>query len=1391
MKKIKKYKYYVIAVAAVVAISIVAGFFINYNRDERFKVIETNLNSIADLKAAQVSDWLSERMEDAQTLQQSPNSRILKQYIQNPNNKNLSEEIVEWLSSIKQQFAYDDVWLLDQSYNVITSLNGGIAAKIKKPLLEKLRINKQVYFSDLYRSENSDSLYFEIIVPMIDESENIYCFLTFRKSPHSRLFPMIQYWPVKSNTAESILFRIENERVVFLNELKHKDSVPLNFSIPYRDTNFWGSTELVNFHGLIDSRDYRGEDVLALIKKVPDSNWYLKIKIDKAEVLSPIRQETTTYILMLVLVAALLLLFAYQMWKMKNITHLEKLLAVESEKNRLQKVYDQVSQNANDSIFLLDENLTIIEANEIALRTYGYTHDEFIKLKADHIRVDEEASQISKQYELSKKQSGIVFNTRHKKKNGAVFPVEVSLSSFISDDVRYFISVVRDITERVDAENKIKNLNRLYAVLSQINAMIVREKDEKQLFTRACDIIAKYGGYGIVSIVSKSDKNELSTYGAGFECKDCQKAFHAGADKFEPLFNKSFNGGYLHSRGLSEDTYIGPDREGLLKQGFKSAVYVPIYKSSKLAGALIVFIKENTFFDDVTIDLFKELAGDLSFAVTNIEQSILKAEAELKIKESERKLSTIVQNMPGVVYRCKNDATWTMEFVAKNITKLSGWNPEDIIGNKTISFNDLIHPDDRERIWEEVQEKIVEIKTYNLKYRIIHKDGTIKSVTENAQPVINRAGELEAIEGIIFDVSELEEAKSQLEETEGRYKNLIDNSALGIAMADLTGRIIIANSAFSQLLNHNPKELFGINYRDLDIEDSLKIFLKEKFIQTARLKTTLKYEDEINLPAGRLTISAISTPVYNNKNKLIGVQLITSDVTQQRKQEGEIRKLSQSVEQNPVSVFITNIEGEIEYANPALVKQTGYELEEILGQNPRLFKSGLMEKQVYINLWNTVKAGNVFENEMLNKKKTGELYWEKATIAPIKDQDGNITNFVALKEDITQKKILEDELKRQRDKAEEMNRIKTYFFNNMSHELRTPMVGILGYLELMLMEDITEDHRNMLSTVFKSSRRLHETLNSILDLSKLESAETIVNYRKINLSSILTEASDLFLLLAEGKNLFIKIENKDGDLEFVSDENLLSKIITNLVSNSIKYTSEGGIYLRSRRDRGNIVIEVEDTGIGIDEKYHQVVFEPFRQVSEGMSRVYEGAGLGLSIVKSFIELLDGSITIQSKVGSGTKLVITLPGEVKEAEPEAIPSKIEVKEVRENILAESEKKILLVEDDSVNAGYVSRLLGPDHTVEIVSEGNEAILKGNETRYDLILMDIGLKGEVDGVEAARAIKKSDTNSSTPIIAITAYAMVGDRERFLKAGLDDYLSKPFSRAEFINIVDKYLSV
>ncbi|KUO61059.1 hypothetical protein APF79_12965 [bacterium BRH_c32] len=521
-------------------------------------------------------------------------------------------------------------------------------------------------------------------------------------------------------------------------------------------------------------------------------------------------------------------------------------------------------------------------------------------------------------------------------------------------------------------------------------------------------------------------------------------------------------------------------------------------------------------------------------------------------------------------------------------------------------------------------------------------------------------------------------------------------------------------------------------------------------------------------------------------------------IVEKRKIEDRLRKLSTAVEQSHVINVITDTNGVIEYVNPIFETITGYKSVEVLGGTPSLLKSGKMERTLYNDLWTTILAGNEWKGELHNKRKNGELYWESASISPIKDETGRITNFLKVSEDINEKKKMEMELKYALEKAEESNRLKSSILSNMNHEFRTPLMGILGMTELLIEEIDDENHEQMLERVRASGKRLMTTLNSILDLSELESDRTFFKLSEYSIDDFFIPFLKKFNKTAEERNLPFSYEIKNPDLALLVYERFFEQVLTNIIENSFKYTTSGHIkVIIESVDLDSKLwakISIEDTGIGIAPENFDLIFEEFRQASEGMSRNYEGSGLGLTIAKKMIEVMKGSISVISKENVGSTFTILLPAmkiakQTKEEEKEKWNTTIN--DIRKKVFVPAGGKplILFVEDNKLNQEVTKLFLKDLALVDCVSDGRSAINIVNEKLYSLILMDINLGAGMDGIEATRQIRQIRGYEKTPIIAVTGYASNSDREKFIAFGLTDILVKPFNKDEILELVIQIL--
>jgi len=411
------------------------------------------------------------------------------------------------------------------------------------------------------------------------------------------------------------------------------------------------------------------------------------------------------------------------------------------------------------------------------------------------------------------------------------------------------------------------------------------------------------------------------------------------------------------------------------------------------------------------------------------------------------------------------------------------------------------------------------------------------------------------------------------------------------------------------------------------------------------------------------------------------------------------------------------------------------------------------------------------------------------------DQDKEFLSFVSNQTAMAiERTRAEEELIKAKEKAEEMNRLKTSFLANMSHELRTPMVGILGYTEILKKEIDDTELREMSEEVYNSASRLLKTLNLILDLSKIEANKSEIKPAETNVGVVTVSQVKCFEELARKKKLYLKTIMVDKDIYSLLDERIFRQVINNLVSNAIKFTDKGSItVIVDKKFSGNkemAVITVIDSGIGIPQESQQIIFEEFRQVSEGLERIFEGSGLGLSITKRFVELMDGEISVESEAGKGSVFTINFPLSKKNGKNrDSKTGQKEEKQVMQDNLEKNYKEqlpeVLLVEDDASNAGVIKYFLENVCNLDIANTGEKALEMTSTKQYTAILMDIDLGRGMSGIDATKMIRKVKGYENLPIVAVTALAMKGQKELFLSEGCSHYISKPFESKTFVKLI------
>ncbi len=679
----------------------------------------------------------------------------------------------------------------------------------------------------------------------------------------------------------------------------------------------------------------------------------------------------------------------------------------------------------------------------------------------------------------------------------------------------------------------------------------------------------------------------------------------------------------------------------------------------------------------------------------------------------------------------------------------------------------------------------------------IHKDGRRVPVRLNGILLTSSSGE-QLIWSIVEDMTRDKLMATQLQFQHDFKQEILDSLDGNIAVLDREGVIRSVNQPwirFATLENGEmaPDTGIGTNYlavcsRSALGRDSLAGI--QSVLDGQRTEYRMEYP--CDSPTGKRWFQMSVRPLGINARN--GVVIMHSDITKRWLTEGQLRMFAFALEQTPVSIVITNLVPEIEYVNDAFTQASGFSRDEVINQNPRLMKSGRTPPETYVALWQSLRQEKVWTGELYNQRRDGSEFIELVTISPLRDPVGNVSHYVAIKQDITVQKTTEQALLSAQLAAEAANIAKSRFLAIMSHELRTPLNGMLGMAQVLMQPQLSDTDRLQYADTFLSSgNNLLMLLNDILDISKIEAGKIELECIAYSPALILDEVQNCYAESLLNHNVRLEIRTLfSREQQYLGDAHRLRQMLNNLVSNALKFTSNGMVLIEGReisRDKETALLKfaITDSGIGIAEDQLARLFKPFTQLDNSITRQFGGTGLGLSIVKNFAQQMGGEVGVSSEPGKGSRFWFTLKALVVEHALES-PAYTMVDDSRQ-----LSGRVLLVEDSEVSRTVVAAMLKKMaivlHLAENGLEAFDRIRQG--APVDLVLMDVQMP-VMNGYVATRNIREWEADNQAPrlpIIALTADAYADNRQSCLEAGMDDFMTKPIFIEQLMETLARWL--
>jgi PAS domain S-box-containing protein len=1021
-----------------------------------------------------------------------------------------------------------------------------------------------------------------------------------------------------------------------------------------------------------------------------------------------------------------------------------------------EELFRTASENTIIGVSMMTTEGNFTYVNNAICTLWGYTREELLKMSFGEIIFPQDKAEglIFLNKMISGEIQHVSLEQRYLHKNGSVIWATVS-SGIVHSSLRrkdYFVSYIHDITERKQAEITIRQSAELYCTLTENMKDVIWIIDPETLrFSYLSPSATKLVGYSTEEIMSQPITAMFpSEYG-----------------------NKLAN----DMLKIINDCKTGNEKPG--------TYHTQIIKQPRKDGSFIwAEVTAYAYQDQETGKL--ELRG----AHRDITE---RRNTEEMLRKSEEKFRLLAENATDVIWTM--DITGRNTYISPSVTRLRGFTQDEVLAQtpeQSLCFGSVSKA---EQFLTEALAQIKKGERFESSHLILEqpcKNGSTVWVDVTINGIYDETGNFISFLGVSRDITDRKKAEEALKDSQERYRMLIENQGEGAGIVDLNEIFVFANPAAEQMFGVESGTLVSKSLKDFIPSGQLSIIEAETKVRQQGEKST--YELGIITGKGENKFLLVTaTPHYNSEGKLIGTFGVFRDITERKKAEELLQErqfwLSESQRVGRI--------GSYSYDLMTNIWSSSEVLDDIFGISH--------EKEKNFSAWLEIihpdhreEMEAYFMDEVIGKRtqfnkeykiirandKVPRWVWGKGELTL--DESGEPIKMIGTILDITERKTVEEALISAKEQAEENDRLKTAFLNNISHEIRTPMNAIIGFAGFLNEPNLQPEKRNYFTEIIcNASNQLLSIITDIINIATIEAGQETIKKTKLNVNTILRNLYNQFEIKADSQKILMHCVTPlpDNETFIETDETKLVQVLTNLIGNAIKFTKQGQVKFGYKVKPGFLEFFVEDTGIGIPANMHKEIFDRFRQADSTIARQFGGTGLGLSISKAYIELLGGTIWLDSSPGLGSTFYCTIPFEITR-NGHSTPlentgqAKIELGRSRTLLIAEDEEfNYLLL--DQILSGYNLNLIRVENGAEAVHT-----CKTNPD-IDMVIMDVKMP-VMDGYEATRLIKQF--RPELPVIMQTAYSRESDREKAFQNGCDGYLSKPLAIGQFLELLKKH---